>query len=102
MTLMELSIFPLDKGVSLSAYVARCLDVIDSSGLEYRLHSMGTVVEGDLSQLLDVLRQCFAVLQPDCERIYCTVKFDHREGNESRLESKLASVQAKLGRSLQM
>ncbi len=100
MTLMEFSIVPLDKGESLSTYVARCLDVIDSSGLEYRLHSMGTVVEGELSQLLALLQQCFAVLQTDCDRITCTVKFDYRAGSAARLESKLQSVQAKLGRRL--
>ena len=100
MTLMEFSIIPLDKGDSLSAYVGRCLDLIDSSGLKYRLHSMGTVVEGELPQLLDLLNRCFDELKTDCDRITCTVKFDYREGNESRLESKLKSVQEKVGREL--
>ncbi|MGM0490548.1 MAG: MTH1187 family thiamine-binding protein [Planctomycetota bacterium] len=100
MTLMEFSIFPVDKGASVSTYVARCLDIIDSSGLPYRLHAMGTVVEGELPQLLDILQQCFAALQTDCDRITCTVKFDHRNGSESRLETKLASLEAKVGRRL--
>jgi len=100
MTLMEFSIVPLDKGESLSKYVARCLDIIDASGLEYRLHSMGTVVEGDLSQLLALLQRCFAELQTDCDRITCTVKFDYRDGSETRMDSKLQSVQAALGRDL--
>jgi uncharacterized protein (TIGR00106 family) len=100
MTLMELSIVPLDQGASLSDYVARCLDIIDAAGLEYRLHSMGTVVEGELPQLLDLLRRCFAELQSDCDRITCTVKFDYRKGDASRLESKLISVQQRLGRTL--
>ena len=101
MTLMELSIIPLDKGASVSEYVARCLDVIDSSGLNYQLHAMGTVVEGELSDLLSLLQQCFATLQADCDRITCTVKFDYRAGTESRMVSKLQSVQTKLGRNLQ-
>ena len=29
--------FPLDKGISLSAYVARALTAVEKSGLEYRL-----------------------------------------------------------------
>ena len=100
MTLMEFSIYPLDKGASLSAHVARCLHIVDTSGLAYRLHSMGTVVEGELPELLELLEKCFAELQADCERIACTVKFDYRRGSQSRLESKLQSVQAKLGRDL--
>ena len=100
MTLLEFSITPLDKGASVSTYVARCLDLIDRSGLEYRLHAMGTVVEGELEALLDLLRQCFAVLELDCERIVCTAKFDHRQGTTPRLESKVQRVQEKVGRQL--
>ncbi len=101
MTLMELSIVPLGKGESVSQYVARCLDVIDTSGLRYRLHPMGTVIEGELPQLLDLLKQCFAVLQTDCNRVTCTAKFDYRHGTESRLKTKLQSVETQLGRTLQ-
>lgn len=100
MTLMEFSIFPLDKGASLSSYVARCLDIIDSSGLDYRLHAMGTIVEGELPQLLALLEKCFAALQSDCDRVTCTAKFDYRQGDAARLESKQQSVEEKLGRSL--
>ncbi len=100
MTLMEFSIVPLDKGASLSPYVGRCLDLVDRSGLEYRLHSMGTVVEGPLDDLLALLQRCFAVLQSDCDRITCTVKFDYRAGDASRLDAKLASVQQQVGRPL--
>jgi uncharacterized protein (TIGR00106 family) len=100
MTLMEFSIIPLDKGASVSTYVARCLDVVDRSGLDYRLHAMGTVVEGELTELLELLQRCFTALQTDCHRVTCSVKFDYRQGSESRLVTKLQSVQAKLGRDL--
>jgi len=36
MVLLEFSIFPLAKGESVGPYVARCLDIIDRSGLDYR------------------------------------------------------------------
>ena len=38
---------PLDKGESLSQYVARSLDIIDKSGLPYQLTPMGTIIEGE-------------------------------------------------------
>ena len=50
MVLLEFSLTPLDKGQSVSEYVARSLDIIDRSGLDYRLHAMGTIVEGELDQ----------------------------------------------------
>lgn len=98
MVLMEFSITPLDKGASVSVYVARCVDVVDRSGLEYRLNPMGTIVEGPIERVLEVLQRCFEELASDCERITCAAKFDYRNGDQSRFDSKLASVEQKLGR----
>lgn len=98
MVVAEISIYPLDKGVSLSQYVARCVQVIDQSGLDYRCHAMGTVLEGSLDQILEVVRKCFDVLQTDCDRIECYLRLDYRKGYSGRIEAKVASVEARLGR----
>jgi uncharacterized protein (TIGR00106 family) len=95
---MEISIYPLDKGESVSPFVARCVDVIDRSGLDYRCNAMGTTVEGELDQLLDVVEQCFNALSADCERIECSIKVDYRKGRQGGLAAKVASVEEKLGR----
>ncbi len=57
MVLLEMSIVPMGKGESVSAYVAQCVEVIDQSGLDYELHSMGTIVEGELDQVLALMQQ---------------------------------------------
>ena len=100
MVVLEFSIFPLGKGESVSPYVARCLDVIDKSGLDYELHAMGTIVEGELDQVLALLKQCFEVLADDCQRISCSAKFDYRQGKQGMLASKIASVESQVGRKL--
>jgi uncharacterized protein (TIGR00106 family) len=100
MVLLEFSMFPLDKGESLSPYVARSLDVIDSSGLDYRCHAMGTVLEGEFDQVMDVVRRCFEAMAADCHRIECSIKLDYRKGYRGRLDSKVQSVEEKLGRGL--
>jgi uncharacterized protein (TIGR00106 family) len=97
---MEFSMTPLGEGVSVSKYVARVLEVVEASGLDYRLHSMGTIVEGELPQVLDLLAKCFAALEPDCERVSCAAKFDYRPGHSGRLEAKVKSVEDQLGRQL--
>src|ERR1700689_2366853 len=88
MVLLQFSIAPLEQGASVSQYVARSLEIIEASGLDYRLHAMGTIIEGELDQVLDVLRQCFEALAMDCERISCTAKFDYRRGYQGRLDAK--------------
>jgi uncharacterized protein (TIGR00106 family) len=99
MTLMEFSMIPLDKGVSFSPYVARSLAIVEESGLDYRLNPMGTVVEGEWHELLDLLNRCFLALASDSDRISLQVKFDHRKGVAGALDAKIGSVEEKAGRS---
>jgi uncharacterized protein (TIGR00106 family) len=100
MALLEFSITPLGAGESVGAYVARCIDLIDRSGLDYRLHAMGTVVEGDLAPLLDLLRRCVEAVAADCDRISVSAKIDYRKGHGGALVAKVASVEKRLGRSV--
>lgn len=100
MLLAEISIWPMDKGVSVSPYVARCLDLIDRSGLEYRLGPLGTAIEGEPEAVLALLLKCHQALEADCDRIACSVKMDWRRGKAGRLESKVAAVEEKVGRRL--
>lgn len=97
MTLMEFSMFPLDKGISLSSYVARALAIVEKSGMEYRLTPMGTVVEGEWDDLLDLLTRCLREMESDSDRISLQAKFDHRKGLSGAINSKIKSVQDKAG-----
>ena len=100
MVLLEFSMSPLDKGESVSKYVAGSLDIIDKSGLDYRVNSMGTVIEGDLDEVFDVVKQCFEKMEKDCNRIITTMKLDYRKGKKDRLVTKIESVENKLGKKL--
>src|SRR3712207_1407617 len=98
MVLLEFSMSPLGKGESVGAYVARSLDIIDKSGVPYRLNPMGTVLEGEWDDVFDVVRQCYERMKKDCPRISCTIKVDYRKGHTGRLDSKVASVEKRLKR----
>ncbi|MFN4260662.1 MAG: MTH1187 family thiamine-binding protein [Gemmataceae bacterium] len=96
MVLLDFSMTPLGKGESVSPYVARCLEIVAASGLDYRLHAMGTTIEGELDQVLDVVRRCFQELESDCDRISCSIKMDYRKGAAGRLRGKVESVRQKV------
>jgi uncharacterized protein (TIGR00106 family) len=100
MVLLEFSMAPLEKGDSVGEYVARSLKIIDDSGLDYRLHAMGTIIEGEIDEVLGVLKQCLDAMAADCDRITCTAKLDYRRGHSGRLKTKVSSVEDKLGRKL--
>ena len=91
---------PLDKGVSLSPYVARSLHIIDRSGLPYQLTPMGTIVEGEWDQVMALVTACHQRMSQDCERISTSIKIDYRAGKSGRLKSKIEAVESRLGRTL--
>lgn len=99
--MVEVSMFPVDKGESLSSYVARVVDIIDRSGLSYILTPMGTIIEAEtLDEILKIVKECFEELKKDCNRVVINLKVDYRKGEGLRLESKVKSVEEKVGRSL--
>lgn len=100
MVLLEFSMTPLGEGESVSRYVARSLDIVDRSGLPYRLTPMGTIVEGEWDEVFQVVRACYERMRQDCDRITATIRVDHRAGASGRLTAKVESVEAKLGRKL--
>ena len=100
MVLLEFSMYPTDKGESVSDYVKRSLEIIDDSGLPYRLGPMGTCLEGEWDEVMGVVRRCYDVMRQDCRRIACQIKIDHREGPAGRLAGKVETLQKKTGRDL--
>ena len=100
MILLEFSMFPTSMGESKSAYVARILDIIDQSGVAYQLTPMGTTLEGEWAEVMNVVTACFEALKTDCPRIATQIKVDYRAGDESRMKSKITSVENQLGRKL--
>lgn len=100
MVLLEFSMSPLGKGESVGKYVSRSLQIIDKSGVEYRLNPMGTVLEGEWDEVFDVVRQCYERMRKDCSRISCTMKVDYRKGHTGRLSGKVASVEKRLKKKL--
>ncbi|HAO94344.1 MAG: hypothetical protein A2X93_02445 [Deltaproteobacteria bacterium GWC2_56_8] len=98
--LLEFSMTPLGKGESVSKFVARSLDIIDRSGLPYRVNPMGTVIEGDWDEVFGVVRKCFERMKKDCTRISTSIKFDYRKGKGGRITTKVESLEKKLKRKL--
>ena len=100
MLLAEISMWPMDKGESVSPYVAQVLDVIDRSGLPYKLGPLGTCIEGEYDEVMAVVKQCFEVLAGQSNRVAITMKCDWRRGRSGSLTAKVDAVEAKLGRKL--
>jgi uncharacterized protein (TIGR00106 family) len=96
--LLELSIFPVDQGESLSAFVAPVVELVAASGHPYQLTAMGTLVETiDIDQATALIAAAHRRLaELGCRRVYATAKLDSRDGPLGRLSAKTASVKRRL------
>ncbi|WP_028578730.1 MTH1187 family thiamine-binding protein [Desulfogranum japonicum] len=88
------AIFPLKQSGedSLAPYVARALQIVKDSGVPYQLGPMGTALEGDYVEIMDVIRQCHDELRKDCDRVYLTVAIDSKAGEGGRIQQKVSHV----------
>jgi len=69
MVLLEFSMSPLGKGESVGKFVSRSLDIVDKSGVAYRLNPMGTVLEGEWDEVFGVVKQCYERMKKGWGRI---------------------------------
>jgi len=97
--LAEFSIIPVGDGVSISPYVAKVAEIVDESGLDYRINPMATVVEGEMDEVLNLIKKCHQTVMEDVERVSTTVVIDDRKDRKPpRMDKKLTSVEGKAGR----
>jgi uncharacterized protein (TIGR00106 family) len=94
--IVELALFPLDKGEEVGRYVAKALEVIQDSNLAYELHPMGTSIEGEWDQVLEVIKHCHDRLRQESDRVYLTLQVDSRSGSQPRLRQKVDTVESYL------
>jgi len=98
MAVVEISVVPIGtKSSSLSRYVAEAVTKLQESGLRYKLTSMGTIIEGELSEVLEVCKTMHeSVFSLEVKRVVTTIKIDDRRDRKSTIESKEKAVKEKL------
>jgi len=100
--LLEFAMFPTSdecrEGASVAKQVSKIIDMIDTSGVAYKLTPMGTVIETQtMREALDIIEKAYEQLE-GCERVYSSLKFDIRKNCTNRLKTKIESVEKNLQR----
>jgi uncharacterized protein (TIGR00106 family) len=98
--IVEFSVVPLGAGEELAGPVARILDIIDRSGLPYRLTAMGTIVEGEWDEVVGLIRRCHEAMREEASRVSTHIAIDDRAGASGRIQGKVEDVEKALGRKL--
>jgi uncharacterized protein (TIGR00106 family) len=99
MAIAKVSIIPVGTGSpSLSEHIARAVKVLrQEKGLKYELTAMGTIIEGDVDNILSVIRKMHqAALAEGVMRVVTTIEIDDRQDRPSTMSSKVESVMKRL------
>lgn len=98
MAVAEVTVVPLGTATpSLSAYVAEVLKILEDSGLSYQLTPMGTIIQGDPQEIMEVvLKMHNSLFSRGIQRVVTTLKIDERRDKPLTMESKLRAVKEKL------
>jgi len=98
--LAELTIFPIDKGVSVGAYVQKVVQYIQGESkkgnLKYELNSMGTNIEGEFDDVWETIINSHRIMRKYSDRVYLLVKIDDRRGVENAITGKKKSIEDRI------
>jgi uncharacterized protein (TIGR00106 family) len=98
--LIEFTIVPVGAGSSIGDRLAEVLKIVDGSGLPYKVNPMGTVVEGEWDEVMNLVKKCHDSVMKTEERALTTISIDDRKGRPDRIEEKVKSVERRIGRPL--
>jgi len=98
MVIASLTVTPVGTPTpSLSRYVAECARVLDEAGLKHTLTPMGSVLEGPLEEILEVVRKVHEIpFSQGVMRVSTRLTIDDRRDKEATAQGKLDAVRERL------
>jgi uncharacterized protein (TIGR00106 family) len=98
MAIAFLTITPLGTATpSVSSYVAGVERILRGTHLKHQLTAMGTIIEGDVDELLAVVRRMHEhPFTQGAQRVSTSLRIDDRRDKVASIEGKMRSVEEKL------
>ncbi len=98
MAILEISVNPLGTDeASISSHITRACKVVKDRGLKYQITPTATIIEGDLSQLMDVAREMHQTsLNNGVNRVVTNMTIDERTDKTMDMGKQVQSVSQNL------
>jgi uncharacterized protein (TIGR00106 family) len=95
MIIAQLSIAPIGKGTSVSAYVKIVLETLKKEHVRFETNAMATVIEtNDIETLFSVVQNAHkAVVAAGAKRVITELKIDDRRDKDATMASKRNAFQ---------
>ena len=99
MAIVAVSVVPIGVGSSVSSYIAAAEKaILDRPNIKHQAGPMFTTLEGNLDEIMAAIRDMQeAVFTAGALRVATTIKIDDRRDKEATIDSKMASLNAKIG-----
>lgn len=95
--MIDFCIVPIGVGVSVSKYVVECQKILDETGLNYKMHSYGTSVEGEWQAVFSALKSCHERVHAlGAPRIHTTMRVGTQVDRDQTMQDKLDSIARQL------
>ncbi|GJQ57715.1 MAG: thiamine-binding protein [Candidatus Scalindua sp. AMX11] len=98
---VNFTIVPIGEGSNLSTHIAKILKIVDESGLNYKLHAMGTILEGEWDKVIKLIETCHKSVLQNSDRVLTTITIDDHKGQTNRITGKVESVERKACKKLE-
>ena len=98
MPIATINIIPLGTdSPSVGSFVADCIKVLKDAGANFKMNAMGTVIDGDLDDILMLVRKMHSVpFEKGIQRVVTIVSIDDRRDKKVTSSEKLESLMKKL------
>ena len=94
----QFTLVPLGtKTDSLSKNLVKAMKLVADSGLNYKIGPMGTVVEGDWWQVMNLINRCRKTILREAPRVSIQIFLDDRPSAKDPIKSKVRSLERKMG-----
>ncbi len=95
--IVDLCVVHIGVGTSLSTYVAACQRVLEGAGLEHKMHSYGTNVQGPWDEVFAAVKRCHEVVHElGAPRVTTSMRIGTRTDRPADMAAKVTSVEDKL------
>jgi uncharacterized protein (TIGR00106 family) len=98
--LAELSINLLGRGTHLSHDLGEILKTVDESGLPYCLTPLGTCIEGEWDELMNLVKKCHLQARMFSSHVMTTIRIEDEEGATDKITENVVAVERAAGRPL--
>lgn len=93
MAILQLTMIPMGEGVSVGDYVAEIQKRLEHEKAKFHLGDMGTLIEGDIQELLKLLAKVYETpFKQGAVRVVTNITIDDRRDKTIHIGDKILSV----------